>query len=116
MKKFTQILPSMLLKSLAVILSPVLRFVAWGYRVFAFLFSYACIGLSLICLIAIVAELYSYGITGEAFEYFIIAAVGLVVRWLLLLGVPVVQSLKDYVELRAHTPVTAYYSEGQYLY
>jgi len=52
--------------------------------------SYGLIGLSLLCLLAIGAELFHYGITKEGIAYFVLSDISFVVRWALIHSVGIV--------------------------
>ena len=59
------------------------------------LLSYALIGLALLCLIAICAELFNYGITKEAAAYLVLGVISLAVRFGLIVSVGIVEHISE---------------------
>lgn len=98
----------MVAKVLALMLSPIVRLISWIYRLAVGLLSYALIGMAIVCLIAVAAELYSIGMTQEAWMYLGLAAGSYAARWVLLLSAGLLLMLQEAIEIRAHSPARAY--------
>lgn len=117
MKKVIRFIPKVISKLFAMMLSPVLHLFNWAARIVAFLLSYACIGLSLICLIGAVAEFINIGVSKDAFAYLALAALSYVARWVILRVVPFLFMLQDYVDARAESSLRGEsydYFDGNY--
>ena len=66
--------------------------------------SYALVGMAIVCLIAVAAELYSIGMTQEAWMYLGLAVGSYAARWVLLLSAGLLMMLQEAIEIRAHSP------------
>lgn len=82
-------------KALCILISPFIRIFAVLYRIVAMLLSYGLIGLALLCLIAICAELFNYGITKEAFAYLVLGIISIAVRFGLIVSVGIVEYVSE---------------------
>lgn len=89
-------------KLFCILMAPVIRIFNVVYKIAVSVLSYGLIGLSLLCLLAIVAELYHYGITKEGIAYFVLAAISFVVRWALIHSVGIVEIVSETVNAIAN--------------
>lgn len=82
-------------------MAPAVRIFNVVYKIVVYILSYGLIGLSLLCLLAIGAELFHYGITKEGIAYFVLAAISFVVRWALIQSVGIVDIVSNTVNVIA---------------
>jgi len=118
MKKHLNTASRLLIKLLAMTLSPVIRVILWAYHIVAFVVSYGCLGLGVICLFATAMELINVGITKEAIAYIVTAAISFAMRWLVIYLLPILYALQEVVDNRANMPIrdkySNYYEAGSY--
>ena len=88
-----------------ILISPIIRIFAVLYRIVAMFLSYALIGLALLCLIAICAELFNYGITKETAAYFVLGIISLAVRLGLIVSLGIIERVSETIQMRAHFPI-----------
>lgn len=82
-------------KLFCILMAPVISIFNVVYKIAVYILSYGLIGLSLLCLLAIGAELFHYGITKEGIAYLVLAIISFVVRWALIHSVGVVEIVSD---------------------
>jgi len=88
-------------KKLLILISPIIWFFALLYRIVAMFLSYALIGLALLCLFAICAELFNYGFTKETAAYFVLGTISIAVRFGLILSIGIVMAFSDRIQIIA---------------
>ena len=109
----------LLLKLFAIALSPVIRILLWAYHIVAYVISYGCLGLSVICLFATTMELINVGLSQEAVAYIVTAAISFVLRWLVMYLIPILHAVQEAVDIRASMPINdgkSYYYDADSYY
>ena len=90
-------------KLFCILMAPVARVFSVVYKVVVGILSYGFIGLSLLCLLAIAAELFYYGITKEGIAYLVLSGISFLVRWLLIQSVGLIEVTSDTINMIAHS-------------
>lgn len=100
-------------KLFCILMAPVISVFNVVYKLAIRILSYGLIGLSLLCLLAIAAELFNYGITKEGIAYFVLATISLLVRWLLIYSVGIVEITANTISSIAD-PTLSEYNDYEY--
>lgn len=93
-------------KLFCILMAPIVGIFNVIYKIAVYVLSYGLIGLSLLCLLAIAAELYHYGITKEGIAYFVLAVISLGVRWLLIYSVGVIEIISETIKAIADPSIS----------